>query len=206
MQGRSNVIGFAMITISDIGLAHLPPRSRALTAAPGGLRRWAKRLSGATAPALSAGQRLCRCPSGSAAVEFSIVSLLLVVLSLGIVEFGRGLYVRNQLSYAADLVARKVLLQGSAAVPTLTQTGLLGTALTTTSSATAQLLDSVLETDLRAAFTSGDPGLLQVVLGTETADGIAFRTVSVSYPMPLLVPGLVSAAINLRVARRIPLV
>jgi Flp pilus assembly protein TadG len=55
-------------------------------------------------------RRLRSCQAGSTAIEFAIVSLVLVLVTLGVIEFGRGLNIRNQLSQAADFGARKILI------------------------------------------------------------------------------------------------
>ncbi|TIS55699.1 TadE/TadG family type IV pilus assembly protein [Mesorhizobium sp.] len=128
--------------------------------------------------AMKAAWRACRCQSGTTAIEFATICLPLLLLTLGIVEFGRALNTRNDLSFAADFAARKVLI-GESSV-------------------------SILETAVRAAFTGGEPELLQVSVGTETVDGIEFRTLAIRYPFTLLIPGLHDGRIGLSVSRRIP--
>jgi Flp pilus assembly protein TadG len=119
-----------------------------------------------------------RCDRGAAAVEFAIVSLILIALCLGIVDFGRGLYVRNNLAFAADLGARRILVDPAIA-------------------------DTALHDVVRAGF-QGAADLLQVESGSETISGIAFRTITVSFPLTLHVPGLTDSGITLKVARRVP--
>lgn len=130
--------------------------------------------------------RAWRCESGATAVEFAIVCLPLLLLSLGIVEFGRALFVRNDLSYAADVAARKVLIDQ---IP----------ATASESDASAALNSAV-----RGAFGGGDPSLLQVSVKTETVDGVTFRVLSIRYPFTLLLVGLSNSPIGLAVSRRIP--
>lgn len=117
--------------------------------------------------------------SGAAAVEFAIISLALILVSVGVVEFGRSFQLRNELSYAADFGSRKILMNST-------------------------ISDSALESEVRSAFTVADPDLLQVTIGNETVAGIRFRTIALSYPLNLLVPGLSSDAITLALARRTP--
>ena len=50
-----------------------------------------------------------RCQSGAAAIEFAIIALVLVMVCLGVIELGRALFLRNELSFAADFAARKIL-------------------------------------------------------------------------------------------------
>ncbi|UIJ70484.1 TadE/TadG family type IV pilus assembly protein [Aurantimonas sp. HBX-1] len=125
-------------------------------------------------------RRLRRCERGSVAVEFAIISWVFILVSLGIIEFGRGLLMRNELSYVADLAARQILIDGAVS-------------------------DSTLDATLRAALTSGDPDLLTVAIGTETVGTTDYRTVTITYPFTLLVPGLTTDAISLSVDRRVPI-
>jgi Flp pilus assembly protein TadG len=124
-------------------------------------------------------RRLRYCRAGSTSVEFAIISTMLLLVTFGVVEFGRGLNVRNQLSQAADYGARKILID-------------------------KQISDSALESEIRSAFAATAPTLLRVTIGTETVDGLQFRTVALSYPFTLLIPGVLSGAIDLRLARRTP--
>jgi Flp pilus assembly protein TadG len=104
-----------------------------------------------------------------------------VLVTFGVIELGRGLNVRNQLSQAADFGARKILID-------------------------KQISDGALESEIRSAFVVTAPTLLQVTIGTETVDGLQFRTVTLSYPFTLLIPGVLNRAIDLRLARRTPVV
>ncbi|WP_342236293.1 TadE/TadG family type IV pilus assembly protein [Inquilinus sp. OTU3971] len=123
--------------------------------------------------------RLLRNQTGAAAVEFAIIGMALIVLMLGLIEVGRGLYLRNALAQAVDVGARNALVH-------------------------ADMTDTALEDQVRAAFTGSEPDLLQVTVGTETVDGITFRTVALSYPLTLLVPGLAGTSTTLGMTRRIP--
>lgn len=123
--------------------------------------------------------RLGRCESGAAAVEFALIALALILVAIGTIEFGRGLQLRNELSYAADYGARKVLLN-----PTVSAT--------------------VLEDVLRSALIQAQPDLLTVALGTEMADGREYRTISISYPLTLTIPGVTGETLTLSVSRRVP--
>ncbi|WP_280139424.1 TadE/TadG family type IV pilus assembly protein [Microvirga massiliensis] len=118
------------------------------------------------------------CESGSAAVEFAMVGLTVILLAIGIIEFGRGLYLRNELTYLVDLAARRILIRPG--VP-----------------------DDRLQDEIRSAF-SGNQHNLQVTITTETVEEIPFRTVSVSYPLELLVPGLHDGRIVLQAHQRVP--
>lgn len=120
-----------------------------------------------------------RCEDGAAAVEFAVVGFLLILVSLGIIEFGRGLLVRNEISYLADIGVRRILLD-------------------------AAVTDGTLKSKMQAEF-SGDGSLLQFTTALETIDGIQYRSVTVTYPLPLLVPGLTEKPLSLSIIRRVPI-
>jgi Flp pilus assembly protein TadG len=124
-------------------------------------------------------KRFRACQSGAAAIEFSIVSLLMIVVSIGVVEIGRGLNVRSKMAYAADLGARTVLINAS--IP-----------------------DTQIEGTVRAAFTGADASLLQVQIGQETVNGASYRTLAVSYPFSPIIPNMTTSQINMTVNRRVP--
>ena len=126
-------------------------------------------------------RRLRSCQAGSTAVEFAIVCPVLVLVTLGVIEFGRGLNIRNQLSQAADYGARKILTD-------------------------KQISDSGLETTVRSAFSASAVGLLTVTIGAESVNGVQFRTITLGYPFTPLIPGLSSGQINLSLTRRTPVV
>lgn len=124
-------------------------------------------------------KQLVSCNRGAAAVEFAIIGLVLIMVCVGGIEFGRGLWLRNELSFAADFAARKVLTDPA-------------------------ISSADLETELRSALTGIDPDLVEISFGSETVDTIEFRTVLVRYPLSLLVPGLSDDPITLSVNRRVP--
>ena len=115
--------------------------------------------------------------SGTAAIEFGIGAMILFALSIGIVEFGRGLMLRNELGYAADVAARAALID-----PDIT---------------TAEVQSTV-----TGAFDEDDASLA-ITFTSETAGGQQFRLLSISYPMTLLIPVLTDPTVTLTVTRRI---
>jgi len=124
--------------------------------------------------------RLKRCENGAVAVEFALVGLSSIALILGITELGRGLYMRNEMYYAMDLAERKILTNPS--VP-----------------------NTEIETVVRKAITFEAPASLQITFGSKTVNGLIFRTVLISYPVTLLIPGLTSSSFMLKVDRIVPL-
>lgn len=124
-------------------------------------------------------QSILGCTRGAAAVEFAIVSMVLIGLTVGTIDFGRTLYVKNQISALADQAVRKVLIDPS-------------------------ISGSTLESELREDFFAGEADELTFNVTSETVDGISYRVVTVGYPITLFVPGLSSNAVSLSVTRRVP--
>lgn len=108
-----------------------------------------------------------------------MIGLALIVFSIGIVEIGRGLYLRNQLSHAVDVAAREILTDLDAS-------------------------DAELEASIRSNFYAGDQAALLVTLGSETLDGAAFRSIKLNYPLELLIPALSLDTVQVSVVRRVP--
>lgn len=124
--------------------------------------------------------QLKRCERGTASVEFALVGLIAIILFLGILEFGRGLYMRNEMSYAMDLGVRRILTN-----PAIT--------------------NAAVETVIRDAIGFGTVGTLLITFGTQTVDGVDFRSVLVTYPVTLLIPGLTTRSFTLKIDRIVPL-
>ena len=125
-------------------------------------------------------RRPLRCESGVAAIEFAMVGLLAIVLILGVFEFGRALFLRNQLAFAADIATRKALIHRPQ---------------------TATDLED-LEAAIRDAITF-DQSELQVELALPSVDGI--MPITLRQPLTLLLPDLYQNSITLSVDRSIPL-
>lgn len=123
--------------------------------------------------------RLARCDKGAASIEFALVGLVAITLFLGIIEFGRSLYMRNEMSYAMDLAERQILTNPTVA-------------------------NADLETVIRNAITFEVPANLQITFGTTSVNGLAFRTVLIRYPVTLLIPGLTTRSFTLKIDRIVP--
>lgn len=124
--------------------------------------------------------RLFGCASGAAAIEFAMVGLILICLLLGIFEFGRALFLRNQLAFAADIATRQVLLNAPE---------------------TSSDLEN-LEAAIRNSIPYDQDGL-QVELTLPSEEGI--MPITLRQPLRLLVPDLLHKNITLSVSRQIPL-
>ena len=123
---------------------------------------------------------LTRCAKGSVSVEFALVGLIAITLFLGVIEFGRGLYMRNEMSYAMDLAERMILTNPTVA-------------------------NSDLDTVIRKAILFEVPAKLQITFGTTTVNNLNFRTVLIRYPVTLMIPGLTSRSFTLKIDRIVPL-
>lgn len=135
--------------------------------------------------AIRAIRGIIRSDSGAAAIEFAVIIWALIFLCLGIIELGRGLHVRNEMSYAADLAARKILtFEAYSANP-------------------LQAADEdALRLVVRQAFRGPSPEHLSVTFPLDA--GGNFRVIQLSYPFSLLIPGM-RDAFNLTVSRRVPI-
>lgn len=117
---------------------------------------------------------------GAAAVEFALVCMPLVLLSVGVVEFGRAFNVQNDLAYAADVGTRAMLVH-------------------------KDISPAQVESAIREAFTGGTSSDLETHFGTEIVGERTFRTITLVYPLSLGVPGLTSKTFSLSVERRLPM-
>jgi len=136
---------------------------------------------------LGTARRAWQGQSGATAVEFALVCFPLLLLVLGIAEFGRALYVRNDLSHAADVAARKVLIGQIAR------------------DATESEAQTKIESVVRDHFDSGDALQLQITVGKVSENGVDFRVLTIRYPLTLLLPGSTATPIKLQMTRRIPI-
>ena len=123
--------------------------------------------------------RIVGCQKGAAAVEFAIIGTVFISLCIGIVDFGRTLYVKNQLSFLADQATRKVLMD-------------------------TDIADATVESELAADFTAGDQNDLTVTFNRITNGGVTYRVIQIEYPITLFIPNLTSSSIDLSVSRRVP--
>jgi hypothetical protein len=124
--------------------------------------------------------RLARCNGGAAAVEFAIIAWALIFVCLGVIEFGRGLHVRNEMAFAADHAARMLLTD-----PTVS--------------------DVRLKEEVENWFMDSGSADFIVEFGPVETDaaGLKSRTMLLQYPFSLLIPKL-SDTITLTVSRRVP--
>lgn len=111
---------------------------------------------------MNAARRLVRANDGTVAVEFALLLPVLLLLLLGIFEFGRALWIRQTLQFAVESAARTALADSSlggsaiAADVVASMPGLGNLAPQVTVSATAARINISASYD----FTFLAPGLL----------------------------------------------
>lgn len=116
--------------------------------------------------------------SGAAALEFALIGLPFILLLLGLIEFGRGLYIRNALDDAADRAQRVIMIDQNASTQTL-------------------------DAAIRDAFRAGRSDRLTISYGQETSGTVGYRYVSLRYAMQLLMPAPLGRSIVIVSNRRV---
>jgi Flp pilus assembly protein TadG len=133
--------------------------------------------------------KLRRCEKGAVAVEFGLIAIPLIMGSLGIIEFGRALWMRNAMEHQADLVERSILI--------LERPSVGGTPYIRSSEGR-----EILKSRLKANFTSASVGAPQVV--SRNGVNYEFSTITVSYNVELIIPFLAQDRITMTVERKVP--
>lgn len=120
---------------------------------------------------------------GATAVEFSIVAVVFVIATMGVIELGRTYQVRNELSYAADLGARRlsIIVNNPTIAPADYQTEI--------------------ENEITAFFQGYDSTSLTVTVTPETVNGIQYQKLTLQYPMSVFIP-LRTDTYDLQIVRR----
>jgi Flp pilus assembly protein TadG len=108
------------------------------------------------------------------------MSLVFIMFVVGMIEVGRGLHLRNQLSYALDRGLRLVYLNSSPSDDTIIST-------------------------VKQNFSVSNSADLSTTVVAETLDGRSYKLVTSTYPFKLLIPSMTTSVISLTVKRRIAL-
>jgi Flp pilus assembly protein TadG len=120
-------------------------------------------------------QRWRRNEAGAAALEFAIVAAAFIVVSIGLVEFGRALQVRNEMAFAMDRGARIVHINHNAE-------------------------PEVIKSAILNAFSLYDKNKLAIDIAEESEAVV----VSLSYPLEIFIPGF-AGTVNIGMPpRRVP--
>jgi len=123
--------------------------------------------------------RFCADEGGASALEFALVAGILIACILGVLQIGWAMQIRSQLALAADRAVRAVLLE-------------------------PDLSDSEFEAHVVSELSEYDNEDLIVEAGDTTVGSVAYRTLSVTYEMPISVPGVPQQMVTLNVTRRVP--
>ena len=119
-----------------------------------------------------------RAEAGALSAEFAIVGTVLVSAVIGMIEIGRVVQINNDLSYAADRAARRVMIDRAATT-------------------------SDIEATARAAFDAPNEELMTATVQDSTVDGEPVRTITLSYPVTMMFPGL-QKSFSISATRRAP--
>jgi len=115
--------------------------------------------------------RFRRDESGASAVEFSIVAVLFVVSSMGVMELGRTYQVRNEMAYAADIGARELTIMVND--PSIAETD----------------YETNIKSLIENQFLGYTGSTLQVtVSGPTVINGVTYRELNLKYPMSVFIP------------------
>lgn len=125
--------------------------------------------------------------TGATALEFALLAVPLVMLTFGIVEFGRALFLQQTLTYATDKAARTLYLNPQATQSTLAALIAQDVFLADPARITVTLCTS---TEPSCGVTAGS-----MVAGSKA------RKLTVAYDFQTVVPALIDALLPLKFER-----
>ena len=129
---------------------------------------------------MSPARRLFRREDGTAAIEFALIGMLLIGVSVGTIEIGRALFLYNELAHAADRAARLVMIAPA--------------------DASDEDLQSKWEEE-QERFPVALPSDLSPTFGPVSG---GFREVTLTYPFTPMVSGLTIGSLTMTTVRRVP--
>lgn len=132
-------------------------------------------------------RRFAKDETGATALEFALLAVPLLMLTFGIVEFGRALFLQQSLSYATDKAARTLYVSPNA----------------TQSSLAALIEDNLFLADparLTVAVCTSTDSTCAVAAGSTVA-GAKARKLTVSYDFQTVIPALIDALLPLKFER-----
>lgn len=124
--------------------------------------------------------------SGAAAVEFSLVALPFLAMSIGIIEVGRSISVQSDIIHAADKAERAIMLNNM------------------NSDGSDEDIRSLVDPVIRKSIQLGHPEKVRISVSDQTVDGENFRKLTISYPVGAMIPGLDNFIPDITVNRLIP--
>ncbi|CUH63668.1 Flp pilus assembly protein TadG [Thalassovita gelatinovora] len=122
--------------------------------------------------------RFIRKEDGAAALEFAIVGSVYLVMLVVLLDVARGFYLHNKLGFAADKIARQILMDPNANANTV---------------------------DMPPSLDGFDPDLLEVVTQQLTIAGKDFQNLTLYYPMSMATPLLHIDLVDLQINRLVPI-
>jgi len=121
---------------------------------------------------------ILRCDSGSTAVEFAFIGMLLIAGSVTIVDFGRAFWLYNKLSNALERTARKNLIQ--------------------------PIADDQIAVEIKKDFPAASSGSTWAEAPRVTVTtGADFRTVKAVLIIKPVIPVFMGESLNLTLTRRV---
>jgi Flp pilus assembly protein TadG len=124
---------------------------------------------------------LWSCERGVAALEFGIIAPVFLLILIAIIELGRLHWVRNSVEYAAEQTARWAIVNTAAN-------------------------DTQLKAHALEQFDGIAAGKAAVQIDRDTASGLDFLTVTVTYNFQFLVDFMGIGTLPLRGETRVPLI
>lgn len=123
-----------------------------------------------------------RCRLGATAVEFALVAPVFIVMTVGVFELSRAMWIKGTMQYAVEETARYAIVNTSAAIATLE------------SYAQTKLTESGMNSS-GITFTATQ----------DTTGGIDYMTISASYNFQVLITLIEMPAVTLTAKSRVPL-
>jgi Flp pilus assembly protein TadG len=130
-----------------------------------------------------------RCENGSVALEFGMIAIPLLMGSLGIIEFGRTLWMRNAMERQIDMVERSILI--------LERPSKNGEPYIRTEDGR-----EILKTRLKGDFSLASVGAPEKI--TRNGVDYVFSTITVTHNVNLLIPFFDYSRVTMTVQRKVP--
>ncbi len=123
-------------------------------------------------------RRIAGCDSGAAAVEFALVGIILVVVVIATLDFGRVLLVRHTLANAIEVASRRALID-------------------------AEVTNAALEALVIEAAPGIEPDRLQFMHAVTPSSVGLMRRLRVDHSVALMIPFIGADAIVLSISRTV---
>lgn len=125
-------------------------------------------------------QRLLKREYGATTVEFAISFIVFITALFAVLEFGRIYWLRSALQEATFVAGRYVLLNPSAA-------------------------DSQIRSQVTSNAFGLTPASITTTISTQTISGVTYKTISASYPIPMMTFIMPNSSYTLRGTTKVPI-